>query len=276
MSDATARVVAELRNGVATLRMNHPERLNGWTQSMQAALRAELAAAAADSRVKVVVLTGTGEDYYSAGVDLSGALRLGHPRALRQLIVAANRALFEQFIQFPKPILAAVNGRAIGAPVTSATLCDAIIASERARFETPFARVGLPAEGCSSVHLPRLIGEGAAARMLGPEGWAPTAAEALEVGLVDAVVPPDQLAAEAQERAERWAAEGRPRTLRAGATRAELERVNAEESERVADAFLSAEFLTGRYRFARSRRKWKPALAFWALRATRPVWSRLL
>ena len=242
---------------------------------MQAELGAALDATAADPEVKAVVLTGTGDDY-SAGVDLSGALRLGHPRELRRLIVQANRALFEQFIRFPKPILVAVNGRAIGAPVTSATLCDAIVASDRASFETPFAKVGLPAEGCSSVHFPRLLGEEAARRMLGPEGWAPTAAEALDVGLIDAVVPHDELMNEAQRRAERWIAEGRGRTFRAGAERAELERVNAQESERVADAFLSARFLMGRYRFLKSRKKTGPALAFLALRVTRPVWARLL
>jgi enoyl-CoA hydratase/carnithine racemase len=275
MNAGSDLVVVTVRNGVATLRMNHPKRLNGWTQAMQAELGAALDAAAADPEVKAVVLTGTG-DYYSAGVDLSGALRLGHPRELRRLIVQANRALFEQFIRFAKPILVAVNGRAIGAPVTSATLCDAIVASDRASFETPFAKVGLPAEGCSSVHFPRLMGERAAQRMLGPEGWAPTAAEALDVGLVDAVVPHDELMSEAQCRAEGWVAEGRERTFRAGAERAELERVNARESERVADAFLSARFLMGRYRFLKSRKKTGPALAFLALRVTRPVWARLL
>lgn len=276
MDTSSDLLVVTVENGVATLRMNQPKRLNGWTQPMQADLRAALAAAAQDANIGAVVLTGTGSDYYSAGVDLSGALRLRHPRELRRLIVAANLELFDQFIRFPKPILVAVNGRAIGAPVTSATLCDAIIASEHASFETPFARVGLPAEGCSSVTFPRLLGEEAATRMLGPEGWKPTAREALEVGLIDAVVSSDALMPEAQRRAERWIAEGKPRTCKAGADRAELQRINAAESERVADAFLSAAFLMGRYRFLRSRGKTGPALAFLALRITRPAWARLL
>lgn len=275
MSSTEDLVRFDVRNHVATLVMNDPRRLNGWTVRMQDALRAALRRAAADDDVRAVVLTGTG-DYHSAGVDLGGALQIGHPRRLRALIVEANRDLFDRFIQFPKPILVAVNGVAIGAPVTSATLCDAMIASETAVFSTPFAKVGLPAEGCSSVHLPRLIGPDAAERMLGPEGWKPTAREALAIGLVDAVVPPDRLAEEAKEITESWVAAGKTRSFRAGSERAELERINAAESERVADAFLSAPFLMGRYRFFRQRRKTGPALAFLALRVTRPAWSLLL
>jgi enoyl-CoA hydratase/carnithine racemase len=268
-------VVVDVHNGVATLRMNHLRRLNGWTVPMQAALRQAFERAATDARVKAVVLTGTGK-YYSAGVDLSGALRLDHPRRLHALIVDANYRLFDLFIGFPKPILAAINGIAIGAPVTSATLCDAMVAAEGATFETPFAKVGLPAEGCSSVHFPRLLGAEAAARMLGPEGWRPSATEALDVGLVDAVVPADQLLTTARAWAEDWIQAGRSRQFRAGAERRELEQINREESRRVADAFFSPSFLMGRYRWLSARRKTGPALAFLALRATRPAWSWML
>ncbi len=269
-------VLVETSQRVATLTMNNPRRLNGWTTAMQAALADAMARMADDADVAAVVLTGAGSDYYSAGADLSGTIRLGHPKTLHGLIEKGNYRLFDQFIQFPKPILAAVNGNAIGAPVTSATLCDAIIASERASFRTPFARLGVPPEGCSSVHLPRLIGETAADRMLGQEGWAPTAPEALEVGLVDAVVPPERLREEAQKRAEAWVAEGRPRTLKAGATKEELMAVNARESKEVADAFLSAPFLMGQYRFLKSKKKTSLAMTFLALRLTRPAWSLLL
>ncbi len=268
-------IATTVKNRVATLRINLPRRLNGWTMPLKDALFTAMDVAVSNDDVAVVVLTGTGE-YYSAGVDLSGSLELGHPRVLRRMIVEQNRALFELFIQFPKPILVAVNGHAIGAPVTSATLCDAILAAEHATFSTPFAKVGLPAEGCSSVHLPRLVGRDAAERMLGPEGWKPTAAEALEIGLVNEVVRGEQLLDRAQALGELWVAENKSREYRAGATRGELEYVNAEESERVADAFLSSEFLMGQYRFLKSRKKTLPALTFLALRVTRPAWSLLL
>lgn len=268
-------LLVSTKNGVRTLTMNDPRRLNGWTFEMMHAIRDAVTAAAADDGVSALVLTGTG-DYYSAGVNLSSTIRLGHPRALRQAIVDNNQALFELFIDLDKPILVAINGPAIGATVTSATLCDAIVASEKATFSTPFARLGVTPEGCSSVHLPRLIGERAARRMLGPEGWRPTAAEALEVGLVNEVTAPGALADRAQAIAEGWVAEGRGRSFRAGATRQELKAVNARESQELADAFLAAPFLMGQFRFLWSRRKVAPALTFLGLRATRPLWSRLL
>jgi peroxisomal 3,2-trans-enoyl-CoA isomerase len=85
---------------VRTLTMNNPRRLNGWTLPMQAALGEALDAAARDDEVGAVVLTGTGR-YYSAGADLSGSIRLGHPRTLRALIVKANYELFDQFVRSP-------------------------------------------------------------------------------------------------------------------------------------------------------------------------------
>jgi enoyl-CoA hydratase/carnithine racemase len=220
----------------------------------------------------VVVLTGT-DPYYSAGVNLSSTIQLAAPRTLRDTIVRHNRAVFDGFIDFPKPLIVAVNGPAIGATVTSATLADAIVASERATFSTPFARLGVTPEGCSSVHLPRLIGADNAARMLGEEGWKPTAAEALEVGLVDEVVPHDELLPRAQALAEAWVAEGRTRQFRAGSTREELHEINARESEALGDAFLAAPFLMGQARFLWSRKKYGPALTFLGLRVTRPIWS---
>lgn len=261
-------------NRVTTLTMNLPARLNGWTLEMMEALRAALRAAAEDEQTRVVVLTGA-DPYYCAGVNLGATIRLGHPRTLHAAIVEHNRALFDMFLDFPKPILIAANGPAIGASVTSATLCDGIIASERATFSTPFAALGVPAEGCSSVLFPRLLGEAAAARMLGAEGWKPTGAEAVEVGLVQRVVPHASLLAEAQALAESWVAAGATRSFRGGATREELKAVNAAESVRVADAFLSRPFLKGQFRFLWRKKKRGPALTFLAMWLTQPVWSAL-
>ncbi len=275
MSTDADLILVETKNRVRTLRMNHPRRLNGWTLAMQNALASALAEARSADDVGAVILTGTG-DYYSAGADLSGTLRLSVPRKLHRQIEKGNYDLFDQFIQFPKPILAAVNGNAIGAPVTSATLCDEIVASDKATFRTPFARFGLPPEGCSSILFPRLLGEETAQRILGPEGWRPNAQEALEIGLVNAVVPPHELLPEAQRRAEAWVAENKPRSFRGGSTREDLMEANARESRGIADAFLSARFLMSQYRFLRDKKKTGPALTFLALRITRPAWSFFL
>jgi len=260
--------------GVTTLTMNNPRRLNGWTTEMIADLQAALTRAAADNATKVVVLTGT-DPYYSAGVNLGGSLQLGHPRELYAGIVQHNEALFDMFISFPKPILIAANGPMIGACVTTATLCNAIVASERATLSTPFTALGVPPEGCSSVVFPRILGA-AADRMLGPEGWKPTAAEALSVGLVQYVVAHDQLMTEAQRIAKQWIQDGVGRTYPAGLDKQALQEINARESVQVATAFLSPPFLMGQYRFLRSRKKYPPAAMFLMLRLTHPAWSRLL
>jgi enoyl-CoA hydratase/carnithine racemase len=268
-------VLVQGLDGVTTLTMNAPRRLNGWTMPMMDALKAGFRAAAEDDDTRVLVLTGA-DPYYCAGVNLAGIFKPMHPRRLRELIIANNQALFDAFLDFPKPILVAVNGPAIGASVTSATLCDGIVASERATFSTPFGALGIPPEGCSSVQFERLMGAENAARMLFDEGWRPTAEEALNAGLVQWVVPHDQLLTEAQRIAGEWAAAGATRRYRGGGTRDELKAVNARECIALADAFLDSPFLKGRFRFFLGKKKWGPALMFLTMWSMRPIWARML
>ena len=268
-------ILLHRQDGVTTLTMNAPKRLNGWTMAMMDALKAHFRAAAADDDTRVLVLTGA-DPYYCAGVNLAGIFKPMHPRRLREAIIASNQALFDAFLDFPKPILAAVNGPAIGASVTSATLCDGIIASEKATFSTPFGALQIPPEGCSSVLFERLMGAENAARMLFDEGWRPTADEALQAGLVQWVVPHDQLLDKAHDIAREWAAAGATRSYRGGSTRDELKAVNARECIALADAFLDSPFLKGRFRFFRGRKKWGPAMMFLVMWLSRPAWARLL
>ena len=268
-------ILTHKREGVTTLTMNTPARLNGWTQQMMDAIRAGMSAAALDDETRVLVLTGA-DPYFCAGVNLAGTLRLGHPRKMHKKIVENNEALFNLFLDFPKPILIAVNGPAIGASVTSATLCDGIIASEKATFSTPFGALGITPEGCSSVQFARLMGEENAARMLGREGWRPSAAEALEAGLIQWVVPHDQLAQEAHRIAREWIDAGAQRSFRGGSGPDELKAVNARESIDLADAFLGAPFIKAQFKFLWSKKKWGPAAMFLAMLLSRPVWSRML
>lgn len=273
--DSTYPILTHKQDGVTTLTMNTPERLNGWTGEMMDALREGFSAAADDDETRVLVLTGA-DPYYCAGVNLSATLQLGHPRKLRAMIVEHNQALFDMFLDFPKPFLVAVNGPAIGASVTSATLCNGVIASDRATFSTPFAALGLTPEGCSSVHFPRIMGQANADRMLGPEGWKPTAEEALEAGLIQWMAPHDKLGEEARRIAQDWIASGATRSFRGGSTRDELKAVNASESAALADAFMSAPFIKAQFKFLWSKKKWGPAATFLAMLITRPIWSRLL
>jgi len=261
-------------DGVTTLTMNLPTRLNGWTASMMEALKTSIARAADDALTRVLILTGA-DPYYCAGVNLSGTIEIRHPRDLHRMIVSHNQALFETFLRFPKPILIAVNGPAIGACVTSATLCDGIIASEKATFSTPFHALGVAEEGCSSVHFERIMGADNAQRMLGPAGFKPTGAEAVEIGLAQWVVPHEALLARAHEIAQEWIAQERTRSFRGGSTLQELLEVNARESVAVADSFLARPFLKGQFAFLWKKKKRVPALTFLGLYLTHPVWSRL-
>lgn len=267
-------VLSHTEDGVTTLTMNNPARLNGWTGPMMAALRESLSVAARDEATRALILTGA-DPYYCAGVDLSAAFKLAHPKTLHASIVAANQALFDMFLDFPKPILVAVNGPVLGASLTSATLCDGMIASEKATFSTPFAAIGAAPEGCSSVMFPRLMGD-AAERMLGEEGWRPTAAEALAVGLVQWVVPHEALMPEARRIAREWVESGAKRSFRGGFELATLKAVNARESVTIADAFLHPRFLSGRFRFFWKKGKYSLALMFLMLRITHPLWSLML
>jgi enoyl-CoA hydratase/carnithine racemase len=268
-------ILTHKREGVTTLTMNNPARLNGWTRQMMDALRAGISAAANDEETRVLVLTGA-DPYFCAGVNLAGTFSLQHPRKMHATIVENNEALFNLFLDFPKPMLVAVNGPAIGASVTSATLCDGIIASEKATFSTPFAALGVTPEGCSSVQFARLMGEENAERMLGREGWRPSAEEAREAGLIQWVVPHEQLAEEAHRIAREWINTGARRSLRGGSGRDELKAVNARESVDLADAFLGAPFIKAQFKFLWSKKKWGPAAMFLAMLVSRPVWSRML
>ena len=134
-------ILTERQNNVTRITMNNPHNLNGWTVSMLNTLFSTLRSLAEDTETRVVILTGSGEaqssvisdrfnssrcpdPYYCAGASLSENIQPMHPRKLHKMIVENNEMLFNQFLEFPKPILVAANGPAIGAAVTSALLCD--------------------------------------------------------------------------------------------------------------------------------------------------------
>ena len=282
-SRAADLVVTSTLNGVRTIRMNRQARLNAWTQPMIHSWNDSFNAAAVDESVEAVIFTGAATDgaavdagrdeYYCAGADLSGLFAPKMPAALHAEIVAANESLFDAFLSFPKPLFAAVNGHAIGASVTSATLCDGVIASPDATFHTPFAALGVPPEGCSSVLFERIMGAEHAHAML-VEGWKPSAAEMLDAGFVQSVVPRDELLDAAQTIAEQWVASATPK--RHGAQLAELKAVNAMESALLADAVFSLPFMEAQLAFARRRKKAQLVRFFKVLIATRPLWGLLL
>jgi len=258
-----------------TIMMNQPKKLNGWTTEMMDAFALAFEKAAEDEQTKAVIFTGAG-DYYSAGVNLGGTLKLMAPKKLHKLIVGHNKNLFDRFLTFPKPILVAINGPAIGASVTSATLCDAIIAANTSTFSTPFAALGISPEGCSSVQFATLMGEHNAQRMLGHEGWKPNAEEALAAGLVQWVVPKSQLQGEAQKIAQEWVTNGTSRKILGGSALAELQTVNERESIELANQFLGADFLRGQFTFLWRKQKHAQSMVFLFLWLLQPLWKHFL
>ncbi len=269
--DLVVRTISD--DGIVTLRFNNPRKLNGWTGEMRDEFRAALDKARRDGDARAVIVTGT-DAYYSAGVDFAGMVRPMRPSTLKETIRSHNYALFDQFIDFPKPIFAAVNGPAIGAAVTSASLTDGILASTTATFHTPFKALGLVAEGCSSFYFPHLMGEANAKRFL-EDGEKVTAADAAAAGLVVSVVAADELRAAAEQHARDWLAEGKGRTIVSEGLVERLKEVNASESAALADAICDYPFVDAMIRFSAAKKKWRALAIFASLRLTRPVWSRM-
>jgi 2-(1,2-epoxy-1,2-dihydrophenyl)acetyl-CoA isomerase len=199
MSDTVLREQSE---GVLTLTLSRPDALNSFTVEMKEALAAALKDASRDRAVRALILTGAGRAF-SAGQDLKerqtdGAPDLGTElRSRYNPIVLAMRRL-------EKPIIGAINGVAAGAGCSIALACDIRLASDRASFMQLFGRVGLVPDTGSSWLLPRLIGYARAAEMVFTTDPvdAPTAER---IGLVNRVVPADQLMVEATELARRLA-----------------------------------------------------------------------
>jgi len=267
-------VKVDNKNNVTTLTMNDPKKLNGWTGNMMVTLRQLFQDHANNDNTKVVVLTGA-DPYYCAGVNLAATMAPMHPKKLRETIRSNNQALFDAFLDFPKPILVAANGPAIGASVTSATTCDAILTSEKATFNVPFAALGIPPEGCSSIHFERAYGKEVASKLL-HDGWKPSGKEAAEIGMALEVVKHEMLMPRAQEIAESWVKSGKVKAIPGGGSVDEYKIVNAQESQDLADAFLSYKFLDAQYNFLLSKGKKSNARVFWWVKTLRPVWGRML
>lgn len=189
--------------GVTTITLNRPARKNSITAAMYATLADALESAAADDGVRVVVIQGH-ETVFSAGNDIADFLE-APPASADAPVFRFLRAISV----FPKPLVAAVCGPAVGIGTTLLLHCDLIYAGDNAAFSLPFVNLGLCPEAASSMLLPRLMGyqRAAEALLLGEPFMAEAA---LEVGLVNRVVPPSEANSLAQAQARKLAA--KPRT----------------------------------------------------------------
>ncbi|MDQ7843067.1 MAG: enoyl-CoA hydratase-related protein [Armatimonadota bacterium] len=195
-------LIVERTDGVMTITLNRPEVLNAVNDLMARELREALRTAAREATVRCLVITGAGRGFCS-GQDLRD--RAAGDLSYREHLRATFNPLILQIHTLEKPVLAAVNGVAAGAGCSLALAADLRIASDRASFIELFARIGLVPDSGSTWFLPRLVGLGKAFEMTYTTDPV-DAQEAYRIGLVNRVVPHDDLLPKTMELAGRLAA----------------------------------------------------------------------
>jgi len=177
MSDVISRKSAD---GVLTLSLNRPAKMNALTREMYGALASGLNEAAGDFGIRAVIITSEGE-HFTAGNDIKDFME--HPPTSDDTEVARFLA---SLLNFPKPLLAAVKGNAVGVGTTMLLHCDVVLAAPNANFSMPFTSLGLVPEAGSSYLFPALVGYQRAARIF-MTGESFSAEAAMEMGLVSTI-----------------------------------------------------------------------------------------
>lgn len=201
MSDT---ILFEIKDGIALITLNRPDKLNALNYELIDRLMAVLDQIEVDASVRVVVLTGAGERAFSAGADIhefSGSVSLGPNAAVRDF-VRRGQAMTARLEAFKKPVIAAVNGLAFGGGCEITEAVHLAIASDRASFAKPEINLAMPPTFGGTQRLPRLAGRKRALELL-LTGDPFSPARALEIGLVNAVVPHRELLPAARELADR-------------------------------------------------------------------------
>ena len=204
----------ETKDGVATLTLNRPERLNALGGTLREDLSAGLTRAIEDPEVRAIVITGAGKGF-SAGGDVKAmqdANAAGRTRPLMERVAPSRDRTVLLMRDSPKPLIAAVNGAAAGAGMNLALACDIRLASSTAKFSQAFVRRGLHPDWGGTYFLPRVVGMAKACQMIFT-GEIIDADEALRLGIVSAVHAPERLLSATYELAARIA-QGPPIAIR--------------------------------------------------------------
>jgi enoyl-CoA hydratase len=202
-------LLVEREGRVAVLTINRPDKLNALNDLVRDEVLAALAAIEHDDEIGVVVITGAGEKAFIAGADIGefeGRSPFDQRHAMR------SPRIFDVMAGFPKPVVAMINGYCLGGGCELALSCDLRVASEKARFGQPEINLGLIPGGGGTQRLPRLVGLGHALRLVLTGDMIP-AEEARAIGLVELVVPHEDLREKTLELAARIASKS-PLTLR--------------------------------------------------------------
>ena len=182
-------VIVERRGRVAVLTINRPDKMNALNLATRTDIGAALDELRADDEVRVVVVTGAGEKAFIAGADIAEfAGRTAH----QQRAVMQAMRVFNQVEEYPKPIVAAINGFCLGGGCELALACDIRIASKKAKLGQPEINLGIIPGGGGTQRLTRLVGEGKSMELI-LTGKMVGADEAAAIGLVNEVVEPEAL-----------------------------------------------------------------------------------
>ena len=213
-SPASPVVLEQKHDGIATLIMNRPDRLNALNNDLSVALNEALGRVAEDASIRVVVITGGGRAFCAGGdLSLIGKGRAtGATQELEPLLRSGMQAVLK-IRTMPQPVIAAVNGPAAGAGMNIALAADIRIATEEATFGQNFSKVGLFPDFGGTYFLPQLVGPAKAAELF-YTGEMIDAKTALDLGIVNRVVPAAQLETEVKLLAQKIA-EGPPVAIRA-------------------------------------------------------------
>jgi 2-(1,2-epoxy-1,2-dihydrophenyl)acetyl-CoA isomerase len=200
-------VIWDVEDGVGRITLNRPETLNAWNEQFGLDLRQVITEDARDAEVRAVLITGAGRGF-SSGADLkqSGAGELdddGLPNVRKRLTELYHPSLVG-IRELPKPVIAAVNGPAVGIGASLSFACDLIIASTSAYFNLAFVNIGLMPDGGSTAFVPAAVGKARAFEMALLGGRIP-AQQALDWGLINRVVEPESLSKESLDLAMRMA-----------------------------------------------------------------------
>lgn len=193
---AESSVLVETSDGIGVVTLNRPERSNALVPAMLELLENTASRLAADGDVHALIVTGAGDAFCSGGdvqswQDGAGPSERKASSSRRDLVETPARVSLP-FRQFPRPVIAAVNGTAVGAGFSMALACDLRIASEKARFNAGFVRRGIAPGNGMSWNLPRLIGPERALAVMFTGDWI-SAPEAERLGIVSKVVPHQDL-----------------------------------------------------------------------------------
>jgi enoyl-CoA hydratase len=183
-------LVLDVRDGIAVLTVNRPDKLNALNDRTMDELDAAFGALGADEAVRGVILTGAGEKAFVAGADI-GELAAQSPVQGQDRSRRGQRVL-DRIEGLGKPVIAAINGFALGGGCELALACHVRVAAEGARLGTPEVKLGIMCGYAGTQRLPRIVGKGRALEML-LTGEMVDAAEALRIGLVNRVVPREKL-----------------------------------------------------------------------------------